>query len=223
MKTAKNLKELLQTHEAQSISYSEYREAFRLQVEAEAAGAVPTYPQYKEYTRLNWQHSSRLDKRYFPSNELVEVLQQAPPQRWLVITETWCGDAAQNLPILAKLSEHALHIQLQVIYRDKFPELMDAFLTNGTRSIPKLIAYDDSYTMLFTWGPRPAEAQKLVDAYKALPEPKPAFAQFSEQLHSWYAKSKGVHLEEELTTELKRLIAPENFPATGSENLSAIR
>merc|ERR1711916_209266 len=116
-------------------------------------------------------------------------------QTWLVLTEGWCGDAAQNLPIIHKMAEASNQIDLKLVLRDEHLELMDMFLTNGGRAIPKLIALDENLEVLFTWGARPSIATKMVADYKA------AHGKLDDALKKdlqvWYNKNKGLNLQED--------------------------
>lgn len=148
------------------------------------------------YTKLNLQRMSRVEKTFTVSEELQHLLSSIKTkQNWIVITEGWCGDSAQNLPALAKIAKVNPLIELQIIERDENLDIMDLYLTNGTRSIPVLISFDENGNEIFRWGPRPKEAQQLVTRLKSEGMEHDAFV---EQLHLWYARNKGAALEKEL-------------------------
>lgn len=148
------------------------------------------------YTKLNLQRMSRVEKTFTVSDELQHLLSSIKTrQNWIVITEGWCGDSAQNLPVLAKIAKVNPLIELQIIERDENLDIMDLYLTNGTRSIPVLISFDENGNEIFRWGPRPKEAQQLVTRLKSDGMEHDAFV---EQLHLWYARNKGVALENEM-------------------------
>jgi hypothetical protein len=118
----------------------------------------------------------------------------------LVLTEHWCGDASQILPALHKIeSVSEGKIEMKLVYRDQNLPLMDQYLTNNGRSIPKLIQLDFNYNVIGVWGPRPAIAQKLVEALKSNPA---TTANYANQLHLWYAKDKQKALEMEISALL---------------------
>lgn len=153
------------------------------------------------YTKLNLQRMSRVEKTFTVSEELQHLLSSIKTkQNWIVITEGWCGDSAQNLPALAKIAKVNPLIELQIIERDENLDIMDLYLTNGTRSIPVLISFDENGNEIFRWGPRPKEAQQLVARLKSEGMEHDAFV---EQLHLWYARNKGVALESEIKVLLK--------------------
>jgi hypothetical protein len=142
-------------------------------------------PDYVAYTKLNLARSRRVEKTTKLRPELLDALHSTPPQTWLVLTEAWCGDAAQCVGVLAAAAHAAPDIEFKLLLRDEHPDLMDLYLTNGGRSIPKLIAFDQTdHRELFIWGPRPQEAQELVlalrerhgDDWKAA----------ADELHRWY-------------------------------------
>lgn len=148
------------------------------------------------YSKLNDKRMKRLDKTLSLDLNTISFLQEInEPQTWLVITEGWCGDAAQNLPVIHKMAEQNSLISLQLVLRDENLKLMDLFLTNGGRSIPKLIALDKDLNIIFTWGPRPSEATQMVLEYKL--KHGVLDATFKQDLQVWYNKNKGKNLQED--------------------------
>lgn len=159
--------------------------------------------------KLNFQRMRRINKTYTPSDDLKELLANiTEPQLWMVISEDWCGDSAQNIPYIAKMAEANPFIDLRIIQRDSNIDIIDLYLTNGTRSIPIVAAFDKQGNELFKWGPRPAEGQALVNKAKSEGASKDKFL---EELHVWYAKNKGSAIEDEFKTLLQR------FNKTGVE------
>lgn len=142
-----------------------------------------------EYRKLNFQRSQRVQKTY----RMPEALRNAvgvisEPQLWMVITEDWCGDSAQTLPVIAAIAGMNELIELKIIYRDAHPEIMDAYLTEGKRSIPVLVAFDETGGELFRWGPRPQPAAALVRESLAQGLPK---TEVYPKLHLWYGRDRG--------------------------------
>ncbi len=175
--------------------------AFCEQLVAEGRTSGPNQSEFLIFfTKLNYQRMVRWNRTAELLPETVLAVQKAPAQQWFVITEAWCGDSAQNLPLIAKIAEAAgSRITLQILLRDEHPELMDAYLTNGSRSIPKLVAFDEaSGTELFTWGPRPQSADALYQGWKKDPAGRD-FESFEKELHTWYARDKGHETQAELT------------------------
>jgi Thioredoxin len=149
-----------------------------------------------DYKTLNYQRSSRIIRTQNISEELRIILSEITvAQQWMVITESWCGDSAQNLPYIYLASTENPLIDLKILLRDSNPDVMEQFLTNGTRSIPILISFDNHGNELFRWGPRPKLAVELIKKWKAEGLQKP---EWTEKLHLWYSKNKGRELENEL-------------------------
>lgn len=181
-----------------SIDYATYRNLIdTLLIENKTTGENHSEVML-DYTRINVQRMKRWDKTSKISEEAQSVVEAIDsPQTWLVLTEAWCGDAAQNMPYLEKLASLNPLLKVRYLLRDENPALMDAFLTNGARSIPKVIGLDeDSLEVLFDWGPRPKELQDLMLAYKQNPNGESP-EDFKKSVHLWYAKNKNQHLEKE--------------------------
>ena len=152
-----------------SLSYDEYRGLIEELVEEGKTTGPNQSESLANFTRLNRQRMNRLEKTIELGLDLKTATQTSSrKQTWLIITEAWCGDAAQNIPIIEKIAAESDIIETRYILRDENPELIDRFLTNGARSIPKVIALDtDLLEVLWTWGARPKAAQEL---YLALHE-----------------------------------------------------
>ena len=152
---------------------------------------------YHDYRKINLQRTNRITKTFKPNDAIVEMVKKIDkPQTWLVITEDWCGDSAQNLPYMIGYLQFNPLIKLRVILRDSNLEAIDEYFTEGNpRSIPKIVGFDAEGNELFIWGPRPKFAQDLVQQLKAEGYSK---EEFNKQLHTWYAKNKGAELEKEL-------------------------
>lgn len=152
----------------------------------------------KEYIKLNQSRMHRVEKTYLISNEILQQLSSLKNKiRWLVISEHWCGDASQISPVLNAIVDASdTRIEMKLLYRDQVPALMDAFLTNGTSSIPKLIQLNQDFNVTGTWGPRPSFAQNMVKELKANPS---TAATYAKELHLWYAKDKQQAIERELS------------------------
>lgn len=152
------------------------------------------------FTSLNLKRMQRIDKTLHLSEKIIESIESIEEsQNWWVITEAWCGDSAQNLPIIARIAEESRgSINLNILFRDDNPELMNQYLTNGSKSIPKLIAFDNEGHELFTWGPRPEPAHQLLLEWKTNPNGI-NWDDFEKELHTWYAKDKAETIQQEFS------------------------
>ncbi len=186
-----------------AMSYEEYRTlTFGLTAETKTTGLDQTEALIN-YTKLNDARMRRLDKTIKISEEATRLFSNYSKKvTWLVLTESWCGDAAQSLPVINKLANVAQNVSYKVVLRDEHPELMQHFLTNGGMSIPKLIAIDDaSKIVLGDWGPRPKVATKMVTDYKE--KYGTLTPEFKQELQVWYTKDKGVSIVEDIEKILK--------------------
>ena len=184
------------------LSYQQYYDLTKSEVETANPEQLDE-DQKKKYEdkKLNLHRMTRIEKHYSVSDELKHlVLQIDKPQTWMIISETWCGDSAQNIPFIAKIAAVNPRIELKIVMRDSNPDIMDLYLTNGTRSIPILVAFDESGKELFRWGPRPDEAKKLFEGLKTAGIEK---AVRLEKLHLWYGRNRGAALESELKELVK--------------------
>jgi hypothetical protein len=148
-----------------------------------------------DYTKMNVHRMTRLDTTFKFIPELEEALRLAKPQTWLVITEAWCGDAANIVPVFDQVERANPAIKVRYILRDENLDIMDQYLTNGGRSIPKMVVLDADGNEIGTWGPRPAEAQALMDEWKVQGLP---YSEKAEKLQLWYARNRTVEIQKEL-------------------------
>lgn len=189
-----------------AISYREYRELIDRLLEAGKTTGNNHSDKMIEYTLLNRSRMNKWDKHYQPSDDARKVFEEwESDEIWLLITEAWCGDAAHSVPIIHKLASLSAAIDLRLVLRDENLELMDQFLTNGGRSIPKLIRLDKkTKEVLGTWGPRPEEARELMESFKAANTAK---EEASMAIQKWYAKNRGESAEHELSAMLAGQLA----------------
>lgn len=195
---------------SKSCSYNEYRSLiFTYAQEGKTTGLISS-PDYINYTKLNESRMHRLDKTIEVTQETKALLENLSKEYiWLVISETWCGDAAQVVPVINKMAEVASKIDLRIVLRDENEDLMNLFLTNGTKSIPKLIIIvKETGEVIGDFGPRPTQAKQLIIDYKAAHGVVDETAKI--ELQKWYLTDKGVSIQ----NEINALII-----ATASQNL----
>lgn len=185
------------------LSYIEYRNYIQHLVENQSSSGKEKSEEHINYTMLNDRRMKRLEKTIIVPENIKERLSYFNGKvTWLVLVESWCGDAAQVLPVIQKIAEFNEGIRLRVLLRDKNDNLMDQFLTNGARAIPKLIMIDSkTEEVIGTFGPRPSAITKIVEDYKRIhgkitPE-------FKEDIQRWYNKDKGQTIMEDLLSLLK--------------------
>ncbi len=187
----------------QGMDYQTYRALVdQLLLEGKATGDV-TYDLH--YTKMNVQRMIRVDKTASLTEELTATIDQLKTTyKFLVITEGWCGDAAQIVPVFNKIATASLgKIDLKFVLRDKNLPLIDAHLTNGGRAIPVLIILnEEADQVLATWAPRPQVLQELLKEWR---QETTEMTILAEKLHGWYAKDKTLSTQAELNEVLKGL------------------
>lgn len=178
------------------MEFTEYLSYFDGILQAEVKPQPYDEPDYFDYTKLNWSRTNRWLKKGVLNARLKEVIEAiAEPQEWILITEPWCGDAAHSVPFIVMLAELNPLIQLTIELRDQEPFRINEYLTNGGKSIPKLIIRNQEGKDIATWGPRPENAQAMY--YKAQQDGLD-FESFKEAIQKWYNLDKGESLQKEL-------------------------
>lgn len=187
-----------------ALSYKEYRSLVK---ELLAKGRSTGHEQSEDllqYSMLNDKRMNRLDKTGRLTDETISDIKKiSDTQTWLVLNEGWCGDAAHILPIINKMAGLNPNINLSIVLRDENEALMDRFLTNGTRSIPKLIVINSKGEVAGSWGPRPSIATKMVNKYKS--EHGRLDAEFKKDLQIWYNKNKGMNTQKDMILLLQKI------------------
>ncbi len=156
---------------------------------------------YIEYVKLNKSRMNRWLRTGLlkgSTQQTIEKIREV--QNWYIITEPWCGDAAHSVPFIYLLSELNQNIKLTLILRDSEPEWIERYLTNGSRSIPKLIVRNNYDEDLFTWGPRPKECQLLISELK---KQHISDEDIKTRAQEWYNKNKGISLQEEIRNKIE--------------------
>ncbi|MFS4468705.1 thioredoxin family protein [Maribacter sp. 2210JD10-5] len=190
--------DLIKTTLRKAISYMEYRDLVRqLAAEEKSTGPVQTEA-LANYTQLNDRRMKRWDKVFKLDEDIAQKISKIDRRiTWLVLTESWCGDASPALPVMHKIAALNPNIELKIVLRDENLLLMDQFLTNGGMSIPKLIQLDtETHEVLDDWGPRSKAATALVEAHKL--EHGEILPQFKEDIQIWYNKDKGQNILKDL-------------------------
>lgn len=195
---------IIETSLANSHSYVEYRTVVSALLKEGKSTGNEQSEDLTHYSELNETRMNRLDKTIAIADENIQKLQQLKRNYvWLVISEGWCGDAAQILPIIDKMAHYSEKIELKLVFRDENEDLINLFLTNGTKSIPKLIILDkNTLEVLGDFGPRPTQARQLIIDYKI--KHGIVDEQAKTDLQLWYLHDKGVSVQEEILALLEK-------------------
>lgn len=197
------MKSILEHSLSTSFSYQEYRNLVTNLFENEKVTGNEQSESLLHYTELNEARMHRLDKTMKVTDDVKSFLENLNSDFiWLVISEGWCGDAAQILPIINKMALTSNKINFRIVLRDDNEALMNNFLTNGSKSIPILILLEkDTLKVINHFGPRPKPAIDLVKNYKE------KFGIIDEtiktDLQKWYLQDKGVSTQQEIIGLLK--------------------
>jgi hypothetical protein len=188
-----------------SFSYDDYRKQITHLI---SVGKSTGHEQSKDllhYSELNETRMNRLEKTIDVLPEIKIKLQNLEKKYiWLVLSEGWCGDAAQIVPVIHKMAEITDKIELKIALRDDNNALMQHFLTNGGKAIPKLIVLDaENFEILADWGPRPHGAKQLIVDYKATHGVVDETAKI--ELQKWYLHDKGVSIQREIIKRQERV------------------
>ncbi len=192
------MKEILKKSLENSVCYLEYRNKIKDYLLQDVSQFSLDEQHLHHYTQLNEARMNRIEKTVALDNITINALKSISKKYvWLLISEGWCGDSAQIVPILSKMADASENIDLKIVFRDENNGLMDLFLTNHSRSIPKLIILDaPTLTVINTWGPRPLGATSLVNNYKL------ENGVFDENgkiaLQKWYLQDKGASVQNEI-------------------------
>lgn len=158
-----------------------------------------------EYTALNHTRMERNEKRAKLTDTIKTTLDAIQdPQHWIFLTETWCGDSAQNLPVIGKAAEYAGDkVTLSIVLRDQNTHLIDQYIPEKGIAIPRLLILDQEDELLAQWGSRPKPAQAFIDKWKADPE-NISKKEIQKEMQLWYAKNKHQALQEELVEVISK-------------------
>lgn len=183
------------------MNLQQYLEHFERILNSPKPEAPYDAPDYFNYAKLNWSRMNRWFKKGILNDETKSIVNGVKmDQKWILITEPWCGDAAHLVPFIIMMARENENIQLDIELRDSEPNRIEHYLTNGGKSIPKLIVKDVKGNDLFTWGPRPSNCQTFFEELKAK---NLTFEEQKIELQNWYNHDDGQSVQKELNALLK--------------------
>ena len=188
---------ILKNSLSNSLSYQEYRNLVTTLFTNGRVTGLEQLESLLHYTKLNEARMNRLDKTMKVVDYVkLNLINLDKKYTWLVISESWCGDAAQILPILNKMSEVTDNVNLRIVLRDENSDLMNQFLTNGSKSIPIVIILEEDLKVINTFGPRPNVAKTIVEEYKL--KNGSIDETLKIELQKWYLADKGTSTQKEI-------------------------
>jgi hypothetical protein len=188
-----------------SLTYNQYRTLISDLLKKSKSTGNEQSESLTKYSELNEVRMNRLEKTIQINEEVAQSLENLQANYiWIVISEGWCGDAAQLLPIIHKMAERSEKIDLRIVLRDENEALMNQFLTNGGKAIPKLLILDvETLTVLSDWGPRPEGAKNLILDYKTRHGVLDEAAKT--ELQKWYLHDKGISTQKEIIALVEKV------------------
>lgn len=193
------------------ISYPEYKKLIHLLATDSIVPEIHYPPNLQKYVPINLRRMDRWEKRsHMIQRSGDRIIANGSAFRLLALTEAWCGDAAHILPVAEKVIRSWDGLDVRYLFRGQHPELMQAFLTSGSRSIPKYILFrKEDGQVIEAWGPRPS----VLQAWTMNERSKANFDAdaISVYQQSWYNKDKGGSIMEELDRWLEKALSAENI------------
>lgn len=186
------------------MNFQQYQNYFQDIISNPNAPAPYDNADYMDYAKLNWARQQRWLKTGVVDAVLAKTIADInTPQQWIIITEPWCGDASHTVPFIHMLTELNPLISVSYQLRDAEPFLIEQYLTNGGKAIPKLVIRDGAGNDLLNWGPRPVACQVI---YSSLTAAKADFETVKTELQKWYNQDKGQSFQRELLEALRKAI-----------------
>lgn len=183
------------------MNFEEYHALFSQILTSTKVEAPYDDPEYLNYTKLNKSRQKRWAKNGVILEETKIVFSNlSTKQHWIIISEPWCGDASHIVAFLVKMAELNPMISYEIQLRDSAPFLIEKYLTNGTKAIPKLIIRDENGNDRAVWGPRPEKAQNM---FLSLKEANIEKTEQKIALQNWYNEDEGVAIQKEVCALMK--------------------
>jgi hypothetical protein len=190
----------------EGLDYEAYRDAWARRIDEPLPDdADPGARRLHHYLNYNWDRQAQVHDAYQPSESLrAAVAAIDEPQLWMVLTEPWCGDSAFLLPVIAEAAARSDQVTLRILPRDENLDIMDQYLTDGSRSIPKLVAFSADGDELFTWGPRPWEAaRRFAELRKQYDDKRELIDEFLDH----YEEGEWKEIDPELTKRIDAVVS----------------
>jgi hypothetical protein len=178
------------------MNFKQYKELFEQILNSPKPVAPFDDEHFLNYTKLNWSRMNRwLKTTSLTDDQKAKIATINETQNWIVITEPWCGDAAHIVPFIYLIASLNPNINIDFVLRDEGNDLINSYLTNGSKSIPKLIIRNSLGEDLAVWGPRPEKTSLFLEELKAK---ELSFDELKIELQNWYNNDKGNEILKEL-------------------------
>lgn len=145
-----------------------------------------------QYIQKNKEVEQKIQKDFVMIKKLFNTLQNTKIKQLCLITEAWCLDACILLPLLRAIEIVQPKIEIRIYLRDKNEDLMNLYLTNGSKAIPVVFGLDENGLEIFRWGPRSQKAKAIIS-----PIMQEAYAIKYAALSEFYLKDLTLSIQEE--------------------------
>jgi hypothetical protein len=159
--------------------------------------------QHLIYLQNNYLSIQNSLNSYSPSDSIKQQTnKQKTTLNVYIIMENWCGSSAGNVPYIVKLLSENPLIKITIVLRDTNIEFMDEYLTNGKRSIPKVIGFDDDGNEKFVWG----SASKMQAEFAATVQARNIdFQDFVKEIQAWFVENNAKAIESDFLEIFEKL------------------
>jgi hypothetical protein len=187
----------------QTISWDQYYALVKQYVETDDKPELYRNEKMLRYTGENLKRMDHVLANINIESKLYNALNAVTtPWTWIVLAEPWCGDVSQEIGALYTFSTCNENITFRILQSDSHPEVLDHYVTGGSRSIPKLICLrTETLEEVGTWGPRPAVLQKIVMDNKDRTDI--SFGDKVRMIHAWYGEDMTRSIQEEFIDLIK--------------------
>jgi hypothetical protein len=186
-----------------TLSWEPYYALIKQYIETDDKPEIYRPEKMLRYTAANLQRMDTIRSYITIESKLYNQLDTlATDWIWVVLAEPWCGDVSQILPVLYTIAGCSDHITFRILQSDSYPEVMDRYTTDGSRSIPILVCIDSQTGKeIGIWGPRPKVLQNMVKENKDRTDI--SFGDKVRMIHSWYEADKSRSIQEEFIDLIK--------------------
>jgi len=189
----------LKNYWERAVFYTDYKNIIKKRAEQNTDSLNERGKELIHYTDLNISRINRIEKTLVLSEDIISKLHGINQKiNILVISEGWCGDAAQIVPVIHKMVENSDNLELKLFFRDEDESLINQYLTNGGKAIPIVILLNaETFEEIAYWGPRPKACTPLLQRYKTDPE-NYTHDQFVLDIQNFYNHDKGQSIVNEI-------------------------
>ncbi|MDA0752464.1 MAG: thioredoxin family protein [Verrucomicrobia bacterium] len=186
----------------EGLSFADFIDQWEKKNALPMTGLDPVARRYRFYSKYNIERQRQVEALWRPSAGFRAAVENTPAGIWLFITDDWCVDSAYSLPLIQWGAQQRPDVELRILMKDDQPDIMDLFLTQGKRSIPKWVGLGRGGEVMFSWGPQPDAIRAI---RQALMDGGVEGRLVSQTTVEWYANEGWLEVDKELTTILSQI------------------